>query len=124
MDPVIKTHRKNKGKGLAFLSEYITSPSLAAVKSHVLEAFPEARWHTYEPVSRDRVSRGYFMATGQHVEPHYNFQAADTVLSLDCDFLGKEINSLPNSRVFADKRDPDKGRANRLYTIESDSWQT
>src|SRR6266571_2378774 len=50
-----------KGAGLRFLTETITSPSLAAQMKQVLADFPEAKWHQYEPVNRDNARAGAIM---------------------------------------------------------------
>src|SRR5882724_1359967 len=40
--------KAKKGAGLRFLTETITSPSLAAQMKQILTDFPEAKWHQYE----------------------------------------------------------------------------
>jgi MoCo/4Fe-4S cofactor protein with predicted Tat translocation signal len=42
-----------KGTGLRILTETVTSPTLASQIRSLLAQFPAARWHQYEPVSRD-----------------------------------------------------------------------
>src|SRR5437763_8796475 len=50
--------RDKKGAGLRVLTEAISSPTLAGQLRRLLETFPEARWHAYEPVGRDNVRSG------------------------------------------------------------------
>ena len=45
--------RARRGAGLRFLTETVTSPTLAAQMKQILTDFPEAKWHQYEPVNRD-----------------------------------------------------------------------
>ena len=38
-----------KRRGIRFLTESVTSPSLAAMMQCILADMPEAKWHQYEP---------------------------------------------------------------------------
>ncbi len=113
--------KAKKGAGLRFLTETITSPTLAAQMKQILTDFPEARWHQYEPVSRDNARAGAIMAFGQDVNTIYDFSKADRILSIGSDFLSAFPGSLRYARDFAAKRrvNGDKSEMNRLYVIES-----
>ena len=113
--------RAKKGAGLRFLSETITSPSLAAQMKSVLTDFPEAKWHQYEPANRDNARAGAVMAFGQPVNTIYDFSKADRILSLGSDFLACWPGSLRYARDYAAKRRINGGKAemNRLYVVES-----
>ncbi len=110
------------GAGLRFLTETVTSPTLAGQIAAVLKQFPNAKWHQYEPVNRDNVKAGAQMAFGRVVDTIYHFDKADVVLSLDADFLSPA--GLPGSqryaRDFTSRRKMKPGVAmNRLYVVES-----
>src|SRR5437660_1089914 len=96
--------RPKKGAGIRFLTETITSPTLAAQLKAILTEFPQAKWHQYEPTGRDSVRNGAKLAFGQDVNTIYKFNNADVVLSLDCDFLAFGPGSLRYARDFASKR--------------------
>src|SRR4030095_3202922 len=83
-----------KGAGLRFLTETITSPTLAAQMKQLLTDFPEAKWHQYEPVNRDNARAGAVMALGQPVNVTYDFSKADRILSLGSDFLAATPGNL------------------------------
>jgi molybdopterin-containing oxidoreductase family iron-sulfur binding subunit len=110
-----------KGAGLRFLTEMITSPTLTAQLRDLLHRFPEAKWHQYEPLSRDYVHQGAQQAFGEVVEAHYNFDKAKVVLSLDSDFLHAHPERLRYAREFAGARKAHSGKGgmNRLYVAES-----
>src|SRR5207248_7840066 len=118
-----QTHgfKVTKGAGLRFLTETITSPSLAAQMKQILTDFPEAKWHQYEPVNRDNARAGAVMAFGQDVNTIYDFSKADRILSLGSDFLSAMPGTLRYARDYAAKRriSGDKAEMNRLYVIES-----
>ncbi len=48
-----KSQKARQGAGLRFLTGPITSPSLADLLSTILTENPQARWHQYDPVTRD-----------------------------------------------------------------------
>jgi molybdopterin-containing oxidoreductase family iron-sulfur binding subunit len=110
-----------KGSGLRFLTETMTSPTLAAQLGDLLRRFPEARWHQYEPLNRDNVREGARQAFGEVVETHYTFDKAKVILSLDSDFLHAHPQRLRYAREFADGRKLRAGsrEMNRLYVVES-----
>jgi len=113
--------RPNQGKGLRFLTETIISPSLGAQMNELLRAYPQARWHQYEPVNRDNANAGAVMAFGQPVNTTYRFDLAQRVVSFDNDFLSAMPGTLRYAReFFARRRVSEANREmNRLYVIES-----
>ena len=54
--------RERKGRGLHLLSEDVASPSLDLLREHLRTVLPEARWHVFEPVSRDHIPAGANLA--------------------------------------------------------------
>ena len=53
----------NHGAGFRILTGTVTSPTLAAQLDALLPRYPEARWHQWEPVSRDNVWKGAGLLT-------------------------------------------------------------
>jgi MoCo/4Fe-4S cofactor protein with predicted Tat translocation signal len=113
--------RPKQGSGLRFLTETVTSPSLAAQLKAILTEFPQAKWHQYEPVNNDNARAGAVAAFGQPVNTVYDFSKADRILSLDSDFLAAHPGTLKYAREFAARRRITEGKheMNRLYVIES-----
>jgi len=109
-----------KGAGLRILTESVNSPTLAAQIRDLLARFPSAKWHQWDPASRDNARTGSKSAFGMFVDTQYRFEQADVILSLDADFLGTGPGGLRYAREFAKRRRPeDAERMNRLYAIES-----
>ncbi|HEX6304714.1 MAG TPA: TAT-variant-translocated molybdopterin oxidoreductase, partial [Anaerolineales bacterium] len=111
----------NQGAGLRILTGTVTSPTLAAQLDDLLERFPQAQWHQYDPISRDNVRQGAKLAFGEAVETRYQFENARIILSLDDDFTLVEPGNLRYVRDFADRRRvlEDQTEMNRLYVVES-----
>jgi molybdopterin-containing oxidoreductase family iron-sulfur binding subunit len=115
-----------KGAGLRILTETITSPSLAAQIQALLKEFPEAKWHQWEPCSRDNAREGAKLAFGKYVNPVYRFDKADVILSLDSDFLYCGSGAVRYARDFASRRLTGESQAkmNRLYVVEQGATTT
>src|ERR1051325_4658539 len=91
-----------RGAGIRFLTETITSPTLAAQLDDLLHRFPEAKWHQYEPTTRDNVRDGARLAFGEFVDTHHRFDKAKIILSLDSDFLQTHPQRLRYAREFTE----------------------
>jgi MoCo/4Fe-4S cofactor protein with predicted Tat translocation signal len=116
----LSAQKSLQGTGIRILTTTITSPTLADQLHNFLKIYPQAKWHAYEPVNRDNVFEGAKMAFGQPVETRYDFSKADVIVSLDADFLYAGFpGNVKYIRDFAKRRDPDSGKMNRLYVIES-----
>lgn len=120
--------RARQGKGLAILTETITSPTLTDQLQSLLKEMPAATWHQYEPVGRDNVRAGAMLAFGENVDTVYHFDQADVVLALDAEFLVNMPGSLRYARDFVDRRRVARPNSlpggsppvmNRLYAVES-----
>jgi molybdopterin-containing oxidoreductase family iron-sulfur binding subunit len=110
-----------KGAGLRILTGTVTSPSLADQLHSILAQFPQAKWHQYEPLSRDTVRDGAKLAFGEYVNTVYHFDQAEVIVSLDADFLSAGPGAVRYARDFADKRrvTGPESTMNRLYVAES-----
>lgn len=120
--------RERRGRGLAILTETITSPTLADQLQKLIKDLPEARWHQYEPVGRDNVRAGAKLAFGEYVETVYHFDLANVILSLDAEFLTgmpgsvRYARDFSNGRRMAQPNRPTGGPSpamTRLYAVES-----
>ena len=121
LNQLAREHEANQGDGLRFLTETVTSPTLAAQLEALLKKFPKARVHSFESISRDNVREGARMAFGQIVESQYRFEKASVILSLESDFLHTHPFAVRYARDFTDARrvSAGKGGMNRLYVAES-----
>lgn len=117
----MKDLHPKKGAGLRILMPPTASPTLLGMVEQVRGTFPEARFHTWEPLHRDAEAAGSVMAFGRALETHVDYSKADAVVALDCDFLGLDGQNLRNARAWADRRRaPQPGQQiPRLYAVEA-----
>src|SRR5690348_2907999 len=78
----------NGGQGIYFLSETITSPTLAAQWKQVQQKYPQAKLVQWDPVNRDSAMAASKAAFGDYTDAQYKLENADVILSLEADFLG------------------------------------
>jgi len=117
----LKEQESGQGAGLRIVTGAISSPTLASQIDALLKKYPAAKWIQYEPVNRDNVYEGSRLAFGEVVEPHYRFDRAQVILSLDADFLRTPAGGVRYTRDFTDGRRVRSNRMsmNRLYAVES-----
>ena len=113
------------GQGVYFLSETITSPTLAAQWKQVQQKYPQAKLVQWEPVNRDSAMAASKAHFGSYTDAQYKLENADVILSLDADFLGgiHFPGFLPMSAAYAARHryNPEDPNAvmNRMYAVET-----
>jgi MoCo/4Fe-4S cofactor protein with predicted Tat translocation signal len=111
--------RADGGAGVFVLSQPTSSIAMLKARERFEQTFPQAQWFEYEAVNRDNARVGSQMALGAEYRVHAGLSRADVVLCLDADPLATGPESFAMARGFAAARDPERGRMNRLYVVES-----
>jgi MoCo/4Fe-4S cofactor protein with predicted Tat translocation signal len=116
----VALQKTKQGAGLRILTETVTSPTLADQIQKLLAAFPQAKWHQWEPAGRHSAAAGARLAFGEPLNTIYDLRGADVIVSLDADFLASGPGSLRYARQFAARRRVrgDQTNMNRLYVVE------
>jgi MoCo/4Fe-4S cofactor protein with predicted Tat translocation signal len=110
------------GEGVYFLSETITSPTLAAQWKQVSAKYPAAKLVQYEPVNGDAGRASSKAAFGDYYDAQYKLEDADVILTLDADFLGGIAfpGFLPMAAAYAERHRFEAGKTmNRMYSVET-----
>ena len=118
---------QGNGAGLAVLTGPVSSPSLGAQLSQMLNDLPGARW--YHPHPAAEVLAATEAAFGARLLPRLHLDRAAVVLSLDADPLGPGPDQVAYARDFAAARRPESesgpgqepaggDRFLRLYAVE------
>jgi len=115
-----------KGAGFRILTGATTSPTLADQFHTLLQKYPQAKWHTYEPAARAAARAASIQAFGEPVNTYYQLAHADVILSLDSDFLCTGPASVRYAADFAARRRVrgQQTEMNRLYVVESSATPT
>jgi molybdopterin-containing oxidoreductase family iron-sulfur binding subunit len=126
----LNAQKVTQGAGLRFLTETITSPSVAEQITLIRQAYPQAKWHRWDAVNRDGAREAARQIAGHAADPIFHFDKADVIVTLDADFVASGPASIRYSRDFAARRRagveaepagtaPHAPIMNRLYAIES-----
>jgi len=110
------------GQGLYFLSETVTSPTLAVQWKQVQAKYPQAKFVQYEPVNADVSRAASKAAFGDYYDTQYKLDDADVILSLDADFLSGIAfpGFLPMAAAYAARHRYVPGKTmNRMYVVET-----
>ena len=75
----------------------------------LLELFPKASWHAYEPIDNEADRAGAVLAFGKPLETVPRLDKVQVLLTLDADPLGHGPDQLRNARGFASRRMPSAG---------------
>ncbi|HEX3553869.1 MAG TPA: TAT-variant-translocated molybdopterin oxidoreductase, partial [Thermoanaerobaculia bacterium] len=108
------------GDGLRLLTGSVTSPTLAAQIQGLLQKYPKARWHRWEPAAGSAHAAAV-RAFGRPLAARYDFTQAKVVVTLGADVLATGPGAVRYARDFTDGRRVRKDHAemNRLYAVES-----
>ncbi len=114
--------KKGSGAGVVFLSETITSPTLAGQWKQVQALYPQTKLVQYDAVNRDSAMTASKAVFGDFYDAQYKLDDADVILSLDADFLGgiAHPGHLPLAAAYAKRHRYTEGETmNRLYVVEA-----
>ncbi|MBA3963828.1 MAG: TAT-variant-translocated molybdopterin oxidoreductase, partial [Chthoniobacterales bacterium] len=120
LNQTLSSQAKSGGAGIRILTQTITSPTLAAQLQAIANKFPGARWHQWDPLTRDAV-RAAPSAGVYGGENLYDFAKAKVVVALDSDFLYLHPAALRHARDFAKGRRVEKpggATMSRFYAAE------
>lgn len=106
-----------KKGNVAILSSSIISPSVRNAVNDFKAAFG-ARHYVWEPVGAEIMAKGQEISYGKAIVPHFRFDKAKYIVSVDADFLGTYIAPVENMRAFSQGRKPNE-EMNKLVAFES-----
>jgi molybdopterin-containing oxidoreductase family iron-sulfur binding subunit len=85
---------RRRGGAVRVLSGTLTSPTARGLLQRFLGRFADARHIVYDPLSASAILDAHRQTHGARVLPHYHFDRADVIVSVDADFLGTWISSV------------------------------
>ena len=118
-DEVISALSFAGSKEIALISHTITSPTMLKVIEDFKAKYPSVKLYSYELFNDTIKNTAWRKTYGSGSYPLLKWDEAKIILSLESDFLGTEGNKLETSRMFAQNRDVDNKKFNRLYCVDS-----
>ena len=110
----------SNGEGLRVVLPHSSSVTERRLTEKLLENYPQAQVHVFDPVSTSSERLGLEQLFGKPMESVLKVDQADVIVSLDHDFLSWSPGSV---RYMADmasrRRVVDGAKRNRVYVIES-----
>ena len=120
LDQAIIAQLKDAGSGarVGLLTSTLSGSAQHALIEELQGAMPNLRHYTYEPISDEAILTANATSYGKRHLPHYRFDKADLIVSLQSDFLGDWFSSVEFTKQFASRRDPNRGDFNRMVAFE------
>lgn len=94
----------NSGKINYILTNTILSPSLLEVINRFIAKYPNTRHVTYDAMSATGMLLANEASYGKRALPSYHFDRADTIVSLDADFLGGWLSPVEYAKQYGTRR--------------------
>ncbi len=102
---------------VGLLTSSLSGSAQQALIAQIKSALPNARHYTYEAISDEAILAANEASYGERTLPHYRFDKADMIVSLQSDFLGDWFSSVEFTKQFSSRRDPN-GNFNRMVAFE------
>lgn len=108
-------------KGIAIVSSTIISPSTYRAIGEFSAKYKNVSHVTYDAVSYSGMLKANLSSFGKAMIPTYNFDKADVIVSLSCDFLGNWISPVEHAKQYSMTRkvSADKKTMSRHYQFET-----
>lgn len=117
MKKEVKGMLRGKGRGCALLFQSSMSPTFNRLIKLIKARYPEFVCFRYDALNDDNALQGVFSVTSEWQRPVYSFDIPDCIVAVGSDFLGSDDANVRSSKLFSERRDPDK-KMNRLYVFE------
>lgn len=91
------------GRAVLLITPTIISPSTKKLIAEFSEKFG-AQWHQYDAIPMDGYREANRRVFGTDALPEYDFEKADCIVSIGCDFLGTWLSPVEFSAHYAKRR--------------------
>jgi len=119
LDTEMVAKLKNTGaqSKVALLTSTLTGSAQEALLKEIGAAVKGFKHYTYDAVNDESLVVANEASYGSRHIPHYQFDKADIVVSLQSDFLGTWLSPVEFAKQFSSRRTPD-GQMNRMVAFE------
>ena len=111
----------SEGGEIVLLTSTIISPSTVKVINEFGARFKNFRWVQYDALSYSAILEANMLCFGKAVVPDYNFQNADTVVSVNADFLGTWLCPVHFIPRYVSRRKLNNGENSMLRHLHYES---
>ncbi len=112
-----KLKEQSSSARVALLTPTLTGSSQEKLIATLKDNLSGFAHYTYDAVNDEALLLANEASYGAREVPHYRFDEADLVVSLQSDFLGTWLSPVEFTRQFASRRNPDEGMS-RLVAFE------
>lgn len=108
-------------KGIAIVSSTIISPSTLRAIGTFMNTHANVRHVTYDAVSYSGMLKANLSTFGKAMIPTYNFDKADVIVGIGCDFLANWISPVEHAKQYGMTRkvSADKKNMSKHYQFEA-----
>ncbi|WP_167759839.1 4Fe-4S dicluster domain-containing protein [Massilia horti] len=119
--PLRARWQQDGGAGLRILTGPASSPLLAAQLLALFARYPNARWHSYDPLQDERDAQAARLAFGRPADVLLQCERATAVVSFDADIIGGDWpGAIANARQLVQGRNSTAtGFTRRLFSVEA-----
>lgn len=115
---VINQLKGAKTGGIRLLTRTMSGSAQRALVAEILEALPNAKHYTYEAMGDEASLAANELSYGERAMPHYRFDKAEVIVSLQSDFLGTWFSATEFTKQFSKTRSPETGKMSKLIAFE------
>lgn len=108
-------------KGIAIVSSTIISPSTLRAIGKFKSKFGNVQHVMYDAVSYSGILKAHASSHGKAMIPTYNFDKADVIVGIGCDFLGNWVSPVEHAKQYGKTRkvSADKKNMSKHYQFEA-----
>ena len=115
---VINGLKAAKNGGIRLLTRNLSGSAQRALVQDISSKVPNFKHYTYEAIGDEALTRANQIGYGSAQLPHYRFDKAQVIVSLQSDFLGTWLSPVEFARQFSTNRDPEAGKMSRFVAFE------
>ena len=112
------------GGSIRILTSTQISPSMNAALTEFSTKYAGTKIISYDAVSQRAIADAHAVSHGKAMIPTYNFDKADYVVGIGCDFLANWLSPVEYARQYAAKRKVSKDNPNMSRHIQMESLLT
>ena len=109
------------GGAVRILTSSLISPSMKSALAEFTVKYPSTQVITYDTISYKGIADANLASFGKSFIPTYNFDKADFIVGLECDFLANWLSPVEHARQYGATRklNKDEKKMSRHVQIES-----